>query len=166
MSQTATGKQTQTDKYFVWAFVFAMIATVVVAPLDGGRLVWTPSLHPFPIYVFALGIFLNLAGWLLLTAVTLENPYLFPVVKVEPGQEVISTGPYGWVRHPMYTGWILISVGYSIMLDSVWGIAVALFSFFILAWRSVHEERTLVAGLEGYSDYQKKTTSRWIPFLA
>ena len=66
---------------------------------------------------------------------------------------MVTTGPYAYVRHPMYSGTLLFSVGTALLFGSWWGLlAVALFGV-LIAVRAVLEEETLKAELEGYADY-------------
>jgi protein-S-isoprenylcysteine O-methyltransferase Ste14 len=89
------------------------------------------------------------------------------VVKIQREREhrVISTGPYAYVRHPMYSGALLINVGAPLLLGSSWGLVpIALFSL-LIAVRAVLEERMLKAELEGYADYAARVRYRLVPLV-
>src|SRR6202166_5234272 len=77
-----------------------------------------------------------------------ENSFAAPVIKLqtERGHRVISTGPYAWVRHPMYSGTVLFFVGAPLLLGSWWGVALSPLFIVLFAGRIVIEERTLSAG--------------------
>lgn len=76
---------------------------------------------------------------------------------------MIDTGPYAIVRHPMYTSTIFLLLGIPLLLGS-WPGLIAGFAFILaLAWRSVHEERTLRAGPAGYEAYAARVRYRLIP---
>jgi protein-S-isoprenylcysteine O-methyltransferase Ste14 len=94
-----------------------------------------------------------------------ENSYASPLVKVdaERGHKVISTGPYAWVRHPMYGGAILYFIGAPLLLGSWYGLVIGLILIGIMALRAVWEEQTLMAELAGYSDYAKRVRYRMVP---
>jgi protein-S-isoprenylcysteine O-methyltransferase Ste14 len=94
-----------------------------------------------------------------------ENSYASPVVKVdtERGHKVISTGPYAWVRHPMYGGAILYFIGAPLLLGSWYALIIGILLIGILALRAVWEEQTLMAELPGYSDYAKRVRHRMLP---
>ena len=64
-----------------------------------------------------------------------ENSYAAPVVKVqkERGHKVVTTGPYAYVRHPMYASIILIAAGVPLLLGSWWGLLAALLVVLMLA---------------------------------
>ena len=96
-----------------------------------------------------------------------ENSYAAPVVKIqrERGHRVVTTGPYGYVRHPMYLGAALFFIGTPMLLGSWYGLALAPLMIGLLAIRAVLEERTLTAGLEGYTEYKARVRYRLIPLL-
>jgi protein-S-isoprenylcysteine O-methyltransferase Ste14 len=94
-----------------------------------------------------------------------DNTFLSPLVRVqkERGQYVVSTGVYGFVRHPMYLGAILMLLGAPLMLGSCFGILAALAFTLLLAARIKGEEAMLVRELEGYDDYMLRVRYRLIP---
>ena len=87
------------------------------------------------------------------------------MVKVprERGHHVISTGPYAWVRHPMYTGAIPFCVGIPLLLGSWWGLVISPIFAVLFAIRARIEERELIAGLPGYSEYTTRVRYRLLP---
>ena len=96
-----------------------------------------------------------------------ENTYAAPVVKIqrERGHKVVSTGPYAYVRHPMYAGGLLMFMGMPLQLGSWLGLAALTLLVPLLAVRIVMEERTLAAELEGYRDYAARVRWRLIPSI-
>jgi protein-S-isoprenylcysteine O-methyltransferase Ste14 len=96
-----------------------------------------------------------------------ENTFAAPVVKMqrERGQKVISTGPYGIVRHPMYAGATLHFIGAPLLLGSVYGLAMGLLLIVAIALRSLGEEEMLKQELEGYDQYMRQVKWRLIPFV-
>ncbi|HXP74808.1 MAG TPA: isoprenylcysteine carboxylmethyltransferase family protein [Stellaceae bacterium] len=76
---------------------------------------------------------------------------------------MISTGPYAYVRHPMYAGGLLMFVGMPLQLGSWLGLAAVALLLPLLAFRIVMEERTLGAELDGYRDYAQRVRWRLIP---
>ena len=80
-----------------------------------------------------------------------KNSFAAPVVKVqtERNHHVISTGPYAFVRHPMYSGIMLFFFGVPLLVGSWWGVALAPLFAVLFAIRAGIEERALVAGLPG-----------------
>jgi protein-S-isoprenylcysteine O-methyltransferase Ste14 len=94
-----------------------------------------------------------------------ENSYTSGIIEVGEGQTVVSTGPYGVVRHPMYAGALLMLLFTPIALGSWWGLLAALPILPILALRLTAEEKFLTKSLPGYGQYREKTRYRLIPFL-
>jgi protein-S-isoprenylcysteine O-methyltransferase Ste14 len=96
-----------------------------------------------------------------------ENSYAAPVVKIqrERGHKVVSTGPYAYVRHPMYAGGLLMLASMPMQLGSWLGLATVALLVPLLAVRIVMEERTLAAELDGYRDYAARVRYRLIPGL-
>ena len=96
-----------------------------------------------------------------------ENSYAAPVVKIqkERGHRVVTTGPYAYVRHPMYAGALGFLLGAPLLLGSWWGLAGALLLVLAMAFRAVLEERALHAELEGYTDYAARVHYRLVPYL-
>jgi protein-S-isoprenylcysteine O-methyltransferase Ste14 len=92
-----------------------------------------------------------------------ENPFAAPVVKIQEGHRVIDTGPYAVVRHPMYATALPMLAGMPLLLGSWWGFALSPILILGIAWRAVHEERTLRTQLKGYDEYAARVRYRFIP---
>ncbi len=73
---------------------------------------------------------------------------------------MISTGPYAYVRHPMYAGAVPLIVGTSLLLGSWWGLLWAAAMIALLGFRAVLEEDTLKAELAGYDAYAARVRYR------
>jgi protein-S-isoprenylcysteine O-methyltransferase Ste14 len=155
--------QKRWDKLLIAVVFVAFNGWLVIMALDAVRFGW--SKLPFPAPLFgAILIFLSVfIAWLTFR----ENSYAAPVVKVqrERGQRVISSGPYRYVRHPMYAGAILYFFGAPLLLGSVWGLAMIPLLITVLAVRAVNEERMLTAELDGYSDYAARVRNRLVPLI-
>lgn len=93
------------------------------------------------------------------------NRFASATIEVAEGQKVISTGPYGLVRHPMYSGALLLMLGIPLALGSLWGMLGVLAAVPILIWRIVDEEKFLAGSLEGYTEYCNKVKYRLLPGL-
>lgn len=104
-----------------------------------------------------------LAGYLFLFIVFKENKYLAHTIVVEKDQQVITTGPYAIVRHPMYLAELIMFIFAPLGLGSYWAVTVNLLLVTILAIRIVTEEQILLQELKGYSEYTEKTKYRLIP---
>jgi len=136
---------------------------LVFISLDAVRFHWSPV----PVWVQALGAAVLLCSFGLFFIVFRENSFLSTVVRVQSdrGHKVVSTGPYHYVRHPMYAAMLIFIVGTSLLLGSWYGILVGMIFVAGFARRAVLEERTLRKELPGYEDYMTKVKYRIIPFF-
>jgi protein-S-isoprenylcysteine O-methyltransferase Ste14 len=92
-----------------------------------------------------------------------ENSFTSAVIEVAKNQNVISTGPYQYVRHPMYSGALLMIIFSPFALGSWWGLLLIPFFVGIIIWRLKEEEKFLRKNLGGYAEYCLKTRFRIIP---
>jgi protein-S-isoprenylcysteine O-methyltransferase Ste14 len=136
------------------------VALLIVPGLDR-RFSWSHM----PDAVAILGDVLLLAGWLGILGVFRANTYAAATIQVASGQTVISRGPYGVVRHPMYAASLLMFLGMAISLASWWAVLVVIALLPVLALRLVDEEHVLLRDLRGYADYRRKVPWRLIPYL-
>ncbi|MGZ8399743.1 MAG: methyltransferase family protein [Methyloceanibacter sp.] len=86
-------------------------------------------------------------------------------IQKERGHRVVTTGPYAYVRHPMYAGALGLVLGAPLLLGSWWGLAGAALLILVMAMRAVLEERALTTELDGYADYAKRVRYRLVPYL-
>ena len=94
-----------------------------------------------------------------------ENTFLTRTIKVEKNQEVVDTGFYGVVRHPMYAITILLFLSMPIILNSPISFIIFLIYPFIIIKRINNEEKVLTKELKGYKEYKKKVKYKLIPFI-
>ena len=94
-----------------------------------------------------------------------EDTYLSRTVEVQQGQQVIDTGLYGIVRHPMYSATVLLFLSIPLVLGSVISFVVFLIYPVVIAKRIRNEEKILEDGLAGYSEYKKRVKYKLIPFI-
>ena len=160
MRLTARDEQPAADKLFVPVICGAFLIWFVTIGLDH-RI----DGSDFPIVLQALGLALMLVSTVFIMWVMRENSFAAPLVKVqrERGHHVVSSGPYAWVRHPMYSGAILFFVGIPLLLSSGWGLAISPLFIVLFAVRTGIEERTLTADLPGYGDYTARVRYRLLP---
>jgi protein-S-isoprenylcysteine O-methyltransferase Ste14 len=118
-----------------------------------------------PVFVVLFGDLLVASGLILIWLVFRANPFAAATVNVETEQTVISTGPYALVRHPMYSGGLLLFLGIPFALGSWWGLIPFVALLVLIIWRLKQEERYLSTHLSGYRDYCAKVTHRLIPFI-
>jgi protein-S-isoprenylcysteine O-methyltransferase Ste14 len=133
---------------------------MVLSALDH-RFGWSPvapSVSVVGNVLVALGLFVDLL-------VFRENTYGASNIEVVEGQNVISTGPYAIVRHPMYAGVLVMVVGTPLALGSWWGLLVVLVTVPVLIWRILDEEKLLEDELPGYATYSQDVRYRLVPFV-
>jgi protein-S-isoprenylcysteine O-methyltransferase Ste14 len=136
------------------------IAMLVFPALDY-RFGWSPV----PASVSVLGDALIALGFLFTFFVFKENSYGASTIQIAEGQTVISTGPYAFVRHPMYAAALVMLLGIPLALGSWWGLFALLLILPVLIWRLLDEERFLRQNLPGYPEYQAKVKYRLLPFV-
>ena len=151
------------DKVFFVVLQGFFLAWLVLMPLDAVRYHWSEM----PGWLQVAGVILLLGSFYFFFLTFRENPYLSPVVRVqrERGQTVISTGPYHYVRHPMYAAAIIYMAGTALMLGSWYGLLMGLIFVAGIAFRAVREEGVLRAELPGYEEYMGQVTYRFIPLV-
>ena len=161
MSPFVQRDQEASDRTLMKIISIAFVAWLVFMPLDACRFGWSHV----PLWVrwigaIAIAVSLAIVHW-----TVLENRYAVVVVRVqrERGQHVITTGPYRFVRHPMYAGAILLFVGTPLLLGSWYGLIGAAIIMALFCVRITIEERTLCAELEGYTEYAAGVPYRLIP---
>lgn len=106
-----------------------------------------------------------LAAYILYAEVLRENAYLSRTIKVQENQQVIDTGLYGVVRHPMYSATVLLFLSMPLVLGSLISFVIFLAYPFIIAKRIRHEEAFLEKELTGYKEYKQKVKYRLLPFV-
>jgi protein-S-isoprenylcysteine O-methyltransferase Ste14 len=135
-----------------------ILGSLLVAGLDQ-RFGWSHV----PVAVVVAALVVVLLGYGLFFLVLRENSYAARVVEVAEGQRVISTGPYGVVRHPMYVAVILMFLATPVALGSWWALVPAALLLPGMVLRTLDEEAQLRTGLPGYAEYCAKVRHRLIP---
>lgn len=136
----------------------AFIAAIVFPAIDH-RFAWSPV----PSYVAVAGDVLVALGFLIVFLVFKENSFASATIEVGAGQKVVSTGPYALVRHPMYTGGLIMLLGVPLALGSWWGMLTIVPFTVVIIWRLLDEEELLAKSLSGYSEYRTKVRYRLVP---
>ena len=149
------------DKWLSPRVAFGSGCILLVAGLDA-LYHWSAG---FPLAVEIAGLVLIAGGYILGSYAFIENAYFSGTVRIqdERGHRVVSSGPYGWMRHPGYLGSLVASLGMPLLLDSLWAfIPVVIFgAFFIIRTRL--EDRFLQENLPGYREYAQKVRYRLLP---
>jgi protein-S-isoprenylcysteine O-methyltransferase Ste14 len=139
---------------------FAFMGALIVPSLDH-RFSWSAV----PLIVVFAGDLLVALGFLIVFRVFMENTFTAATITVTPDQNVVSTGPYTIVRHPMYSGALVMLLGTPLALGSWWGLLVFIPMAFTIAWRARDEERFLFKHLSGYPEYCQAVRYRLMPFV-
>jgi protein-S-isoprenylcysteine O-methyltransferase Ste14 len=128
-----------------------LLAVLGLCPLWGRE-------RDVPLVVTLAGALILLAG-LLVCAVALRNlgDALTPLPEPRPDAELVATGLYRWVRHPIYSGVLTSAAGWTLLFPSWWtaGATVALVLLFTL--KSRYEESLLRERYVGYAHYASRT---------
>lgn len=130
------------------------------------RFGWTTGwIGPMPLWAEILSLCVVLAAYLMVVWVMDVNRYASRTIQVEEGQTVISTGPYGWVRHPFYSCSLIMLLFSPLALGSL--VALPLFALVIPVYvlRLLNEEKLLRQELRGYPEYCDRTRYRLVPYI-
>jgi protein-S-isoprenylcysteine O-methyltransferase Ste14 len=158
MSAGVQAEKERTQKIVQIFASIAFIAMFVVPALDH-RFGWSHV----PVYVEGCGDLLTALGFLMVFFVFRVNTYTSGIIEIADGQGVITTGSYARVRHPMYSGALVMLMGIPLALGSWWGgLALAAMAIVIIL-RLLNEEKFLSKSLPGYAEYLEKVRYRLVP---
>ena len=137
------------------------LSLLLVAALDSGRFGWSRT----PVWVRVVGWMSLAAGGAMLPWVFRTNTFASGVGRIQDdrGHTVITSGPYRYVRHPMYTAVITVMLGLPLALGSYWALIPGGLLSLLFIVRTALEDRMLQAELPGYEDYTRQTRYRLIP---
>ncbi len=138
----------------------SFVAVFVLSGLDH-RFHWS-TIAPG---VVLAGDALVAVGLLIVFLVFRENTFASATIAVDADQRAVSTGPYAFVRHPMYVGGIVMLVGKPLALGSWWGLFAIVPITLAILWRLLDEERFFAESLPGYAEYRETVRYRLVPFL-
>jgi protein-S-isoprenylcysteine O-methyltransferase Ste14 len=150
------------DKVFLRIILFLTIVQPIVAGLDAVRFKWAP---PLPFWTVYSGIALFITSAALITWVLVTNPHAESSVRIQNdrGHTVIASGPYRFVRHPMYVGLAQLHQSMALILGSTLNVALAALIAIVFLWRTALEDQTLRRELPGYEQYTTITRYRVMP---
>lgn len=147
------------DRRFMVGAGLGFTAWLALMGLDAQRL----RLSTVPPFLAGVGVLLILAAVWIAWLTFIANPWASPVVKVQEGQAIADTGPYRFVRHPLYAGAVAFFIGAPLMLGSWLGLAAAPLLIAAIGARAIGEERLLRARAPGYEDYAARVPYRLVP---
>jgi isoprenylcysteine carboxyl methyltransferase (ICMT) family protein YpbQ len=126
------------------------------------RFGWPPQI---PLQLQVVGVLFVALGSAVSSWAMISNAFFAGTVRIqeERGHTTVSTGPYRFVRHPGYAGWILSGIALALMLGSLWALIPAVAAAIALVARTALEDQTLQEELEGYSDYAQRVRYRLVP---
>jgi len=149
------------DKVLAPLLILPTLGGLIVAGLDE-RFGWSPQLA-VAIRVVAL-VFFALAQGLFSWAMA-SNKFFSGTVRIqeERGHAVATGGPYQYVRHPGYVGYITSWIATSLALGSLWALIPAGLVMCLMVIRTALEDRTLLEELDGYQEYAARVRYRLLP---
>src|SRR3954451_3845272 len=155
------GAESDRTQKLIQALAALLLFGMLVVPGLDHRFGWSDV----PAWIAFAGDGLVALGFYLIFLTFRENSYAAGVIEIGSGQTVVATGPYEVVRHPMYSGALVMTLGIPLALGSLWGLLLWPPMVAVLAWRLVEEEKFLVRTLPAYADYCAYTRWRLVPPL-
>jgi protein-S-isoprenylcysteine O-methyltransferase Ste14 len=149
------------DKCIIAIYTVLLLATFVLAGLDVGRVRWSHVSVAWQVLgLVGMVLSAGLVFWTILT-----NAYLGRMVRIQEdrGHQVVTGGPYRYVRHPMYVGIILLFPCMTLFLGSWWALVPAGLIGMLMVIRTALEDRTLRVELPGYAEYVQRVRYRLLP---
>jgi protein-S-isoprenylcysteine O-methyltransferase Ste14 len=140
----------------------AWIAHIGIAALDLGRFHWSAG---FPVWLHAVGVLGMVSAMGLVLWALRHNEYLSARIRIQSdrGHEVVMTGPYAHIRHPNNAGAFLLGLSSGLVFGSWPSIIPALVFVGLVVYRTLNEEKVLLAELEGYKEYAARVRYRFVP---
>ena len=147
------------DKILLSLVVITMTSLMVLPGLDAVRYQWST----IPLYLEVMGFigFLISSYWIFL--IMKENAFLLKTVEIQKNQKTITTGPYKYVRHPMYSSTIIMAFSIALALGSLYTLIPAALVSITMIIRTHFEDKMLQKELKGYKAYTKKTKYKILP---
>ncbi|MEN6310866.1 MAG: isoprenylcysteine carboxylmethyltransferase family protein [Acidobacteriota bacterium] len=149
--------------YYIFSVPLYFIC-LTVAGLDGGRYHWTPHV---PLALYLAVIIAYILGQSLTLWAKTANRFFSSVVRIQldRGQTVCAEGPYRYVRHPGYLGGLLFGLSAPLLLGSAVALIPAGLAALSLLVRTLLEDNTLLAELDGYKQYANAVKFRLLPYI-
>ena len=158
MRAGARAETEKSQKIILKLVEIVFVAIFVLSAIDY-RFGWSVM----PLLGVIVGDVLVAIGFFIVFLVFKENTFASATIEVDTDQKIISTGPYALVRHPMYSGAIIMLTGVPLALGSWWGLMAVVLMTALIVRRLRLEEDFLVEHLSGYQNYQQAVRYRLIP---
>ena len=149
------------DKAFAIGYTLAVLAIQAVAGLDMGRFAWSELGFEFEV----LGIVLFTIGASITCWAMVVNKFFETTVTIVKGHQVVSGGPYAYIRHPGYAGMILTYCSAPLVIGSAVSLIPAAILAILFIGRTYMEDKTLQEELDGYKEYTRKVKYKLVPFV-
>jgi protein-S-isoprenylcysteine O-methyltransferase Ste14 len=148
------------DRVLMVLLLASLLAIFLVAALDA-RYGWSSVSTPLVV----VGYILLTIGFAITTWVYAVNKFAEPSVRIQSdrGQEVVDTGPYAIVRHPLYAASVVLFVGMALAMGSYWAFVPVAVGLLVIIVRIVLEDRLLQNELAGYKEYAARVRYRLVP---
>jgi len=161
LERRARTKEQASEQSLIIKLSYIYFIVTFLLPGFDKRYGWSDA----PLWLVVLAQVLVFLGYVLVTQVFKENSYASRTVEVDEEQKVIDTGPYAFVRHPMYVGVTALYVLSPLALGSTWGLIPSVLFIPLIIARIVSEEKILAKDLAGYVEYQQKVKYRLVPMV-
>lgn len=148
------------DKVIGLIYMVLLVGLYASAGLDA-RYGWSAV----PLWVKIVGGVVFALSLVITFWVMTANTFLSTFVRIqeERGHSTVTGGPYRFVRHPMYAGILMMSLGMPLLLGSWWALVPGLLNIGLFFIRTTLEDKTLQAELPGYVEYTRQVHYRLIP---
>ena len=155
------GAETRTVQKVISVVAFGSLAAMIVVSALDFRFGWSSM----PAAVSVAGDVLVAIGLGMSMLVVIQNSYAAANITVESEQQLVTSGLYGFVRHPMYFGNVIMMIGIPLALGSYWGLVLVFPGLIVLGLRIADEEDMLKQQLDGYREYMQQVHFRLVPYV-
>ena len=155
------GAETRTQQKVISVVAFGSLAAMIVVSALDFRFGWSSV----PAAVSVAGDGLVAIGLGMSMLVVIQNSYAAANITVEAEQQLVTSGLYGFVRHPMYFGNVIMMIGIPLALGSYWGLVLVIPGLIVLGLRIADEEDMLKQQLDGYREYMQQVHFRLVPYV-
>lgn len=151
------------DKILMTINTIPILGIYILSGLDY-RFNWSGDL---PVIIHVTGLVILFLGSMLFTWSMVSNKFFSTMVRIqgERGHSIAAEGPYKYVRHPGYVGFILMAMATPVALGSIYALSMSFLVLIIFIIRTALEDKTLLRELEGYEGYSQKVKYRLFPFI-